>query len=680
MSKSQKPADTNNLEAKLNLSRREVLKGAALSVASLAGAAALPGSASAQNQGPIQLPAAGQPAGRREKSFRYESATKKIRIWGVHGEVFPRTYFEEFLPALFDRTLVFDDFNLGDNGIFSWIFTGYHAGFTVQFKPGEISLIQRYYDSPGLSPLLTHPPSSHFPERVFDSSMATYRGRVRSLRVAMDSRLGLTLFANGRKIFHQICVFDVERHQLVYTGKNPNIQGAILEPEVETATVEVHPERRHQTIVGFGGTTPPPAYVMLSPEGKRQWWELVCEYNLLLQRDYPMGKRLDPQMDNWSNLADASPHYYGNNFPNCEVSDFHYLKAMRSIGGRVMFEFWQLPYWARQAEWKDSKGKVFHNVASPEIYTRAVLDYCHVSKQRAGSPPDFIGIQNEIDQPPEIWDQMTMDLRRALDRAGFQQVKLYMPDRPFISRGIRTAKDFQRFPRAWKAINFSAVHMYDYQGYFTHPDGYDARLTEWHRVTKGKPFLSTELCVNDTKYQEQSYRIALAMGQLYHKNFTLADASAVCYCWTLLNVQQPSFGWTRSLFVPDPYNGFVPKASSCQLRVYGSFSRRVHAGMIRVDAASSNLNLMTTAFTGPDGARTLIALNRSSKAQRVQINWQGTSFRFTELTDPYHQNALVENPAVQQDGKLEITIQPGAIVTLSTVPLKKLPADFTVPA
>ena len=267
-----------------------------------------------------------------------------------------------------------------------------------------------------------------------------------------------------------------------------------------------------------------------------------------------------------------------------------------------------------------------------------------------------------------------------LDRAGFEPVKLYMPDRPFLSRGIQTAKAFQRFPRAWKAIDFSAVHMYDYQKYFTNPDGYDAELTEWHRATKGKPFLSTELCVNDTKYQEQSYRVALAMGQLYHKNLTLADASAVCYCWTLLNVQQPSFGWTRSLFVPDRSTGFVPRASSCQLRVYGSFSRRVHEGMVRVDAASSNPDLMVTAFTGPAGARTLIALNRSSKAQRARINWPNASFHFTELTDPYHENAVVENSAVHQDGNLEITVQPGAIVTLSTVPLKTLPPDFTVPA
>lgn len=678
MSKQFTPPRTGKFEVKSSLSRRDVLKGAVLSVASLAAPAAssaLP----AHSDATVQLPAEKPEAGSRGQSFGFDSSTHKVQVWGVHGAVYPRTYFNEFLPALVDRTLVFDDFDLGSDGVLSWIFTGPRGGFTIQFKPGKVSLSQRYYDSAGLAPLLTHPPASHFAESICDSSTIDFHGRVQSVRVTLDSRLGLELFVNGSKLVRQTCVMDVERHQLAYAGTAPTLHGALLEPEVNSANVKVYPDRRYQTMLGFGGTTTPPAYILLSPEGKRRWWELICEYNLLLHRDYPMGKNLDADMNNWDTLADASPHYYGDNFPNCEVSDFHYLEDVHKAGGRVMFEFWQLPAWARQNEWKDSSGKIHRNVADPEAYTRAVMDYCRVSIKRTGSPPAYIGIQNELGQPPEIWNQMTISLRQALDHANLKQVKLYMPDRPFISRGIQTAKAFRRFPDAWRDIDFSAVHMYDFQRHFTDPDTYDSLLTEWHKATEGKPFLSTELCVNDTKYQEQSYRVALVMGQLYHKNLTLTDASAICYCWTLLNVQQPSFGWTRSLFVPDPSAGFVPKASSCQLRVYGSFSRRVHEGMVRVGAESSNTDLMATAFTGPDNAKTLIVLNRSLKTQKVTIAWPGANFQFAELTDPYHQNSLSEGPATQ-DGMIEITVEPGSIATLSTVPLKKLPANFTIPA
>jgi len=50
------------------------------------------------------------------------------------------------------------------------------------------------------------------------------------------------------------------------------------------------------------------------------------------------------------------------------------------------------------------------------------------------------------------------------------------------------------------------------------------------------------------------------MGQFYHKLLTVLDACGAMYCWTLLNVSQPSYGWTRTLMVPDPEHGFMPVA------------------------------------------------------------------------------------------------------------------------
>ena len=50
-------------------------------------------------------------------------------------------------------------------------------------------------------------------------------------------------------------------------------------------------------MLGFGGITTPTAYVQLSAEGKRRWWKLLAEYNLLLQREFPVGARLDAAMD-----------------------------------------------------------------------------------------------------------------------------------------------------------------------------------------------------------------------------------------------------------------------------------------------------------------------------------------------------------------------------------------------
>ncbi len=101
--------------------------------------------------------------------------------------------------------------------------------------------------------------------------------------------------------------------------------------------------------------------------------------------------------------------------------------------------------------------------------------------------------------------------------------------------------------------------------------------------------------------------------------------------------------------------------------------------MVCVGAESSNSDLMVTAFTRANSARTFVALNRSLKKQRVMITLPGADFQFAELTGPCHQNSLVENP-IAQNGRIEIVMLPGSIATLSMVPLKKLPADFTIPA
>jgi hypothetical protein len=156
------------------------------------------------------------------------------------------------------------------------------------------------------------------------------------------------------------------------------------------------------------------------------------------------------------------------------------------------------------------------------------------------------------------------------------------------------------------------------------------------------------------------------MGQLYHKNLTLADAVAVCYCWQLLNVVQPSYGATRSLFVPDDRNGFVPAPSGHQLRVLGAYSRRIHQGMIRLTAQSTDPDLLAAAFSAGSGRATLVILNRSVRPAVLKLDWPHARFTTLELADPYHQNAAQPLPA----GQSEVTVAPGAIVSLTNVKLK----------
>ncbi|MFQ6034361.1 MAG: hypothetical protein ACE5NM_00750, partial [Sedimentisphaerales bacterium] len=595
------------------------------------------------------LPEWQEPLGVESTAFELGDGKGQFRAWGRDRDY--RVFFSEFLPALFERTLVLDEYS-PESGRLQWIFTGERGGFTVIIDQNKVSLFQRFYDSFAFNKIKKS--NTRHPQWQRPTVEASYTGTLRAVTVKMDHKLGLSVALNGRTVLHQVFLLDVSRHQLRLTGGKGTACGRMLQPAPQSAIIRINPARRYQTMIGFGGITTPTAYAQLSDQGKHRWWQLLCEYNLLIQREYPIGRRLNHRMDNWGRLEDATPHYYGDNFPNGEISDFDYIRTLRRLGGKVWFEFWALPPWVGD---------------NAEKYAEAMVRYCQVSKERTGAPPDIVGVQNEVRQSTSMFHNMTLALRRQLDEAGFKSVRIHMSDSSSLAGGIKRAKQFRSSEAVWATIDYSASHMYDYQGYFTDPDGFDVRLTQWKQLTADKPFLSTELCINNDKYQLDSYRIALTMGQLYHKNLVLTDAVAICYCWTLLNVVQPSYGWTRALFVPDRSRGFVPTPSSHQLRVFGAYSRRIHEGMVRIEAKSDTEDLLVSAFAGKGKTATVVVLNRATKPRQLCIFWPGVTFKEIELTDPYQQNDIRTAPALLSDGRMEVTIQPGAFLTLTNVAL-----------
>jgi len=355
---------------------------------------------------------------------------------------------------------------------------------------------------------------------------------------------------------------------------------------------------------------------------------------------------------------------FAENCPNSENVNFEYNRKIRTLGGKIIFEFWRLPPWASQ-RYTDADGRHFPEAANPPIYAEAMLGYCRAAVEATGAPPDIVGIQNEVEQPVEIWREMGRVLRSALDQHGFENVRIHSYDCGWLQEGTIASRKICEDPVAWDAIDYAAVHMYDYQKFFTDPDGYDAQLREWKDVVGGKPTFLTELAVNFNEWQLRSYRIAFQIAQLYHKVMSIADASVLAYCWMLLNVEQPSYGWTRSLFVPDLENGFVPVPSSHQLRVFGAFSRRLREGMRRIKADSDHEHLLATAYEGPEEQRTLILINRATTTMDVEL---GTDARFTiiETVDSYRPNTV---RAVDGDSVRMVRVEPGQLVTLSNVPL-----------
>jgi len=644
---------------------RRMFSGAMLSASALVAAQE---SSAPANPARVDLPPwKGSSAG--GDGFEFPGAPSPRTRWNVPGS--PRKYFAEWLPALFERTLQIEDWSSGKAQL-RWIFTGPSGGFTVEAGGGNVRLAVRYCDSPGLSKVPpVQPRGARHPEGLWEESVVEYGGELKAITVVADHRLTVRVLLNGKEALSSRAVLDVNRHQLAFAGDG-SVRGRLLPPEAQAATVDVDDAVRFQEMLGWGGTTTPPAFAELSPQGVSEWWRILAEYNLLLHREYPTGALLNREMTNWDRPEDASPHYYGDNFPNCETSDFEYIRRVRRLGGKVIFEFWQLPVWART---RDAAGKL---TDAPEIeaYVKAMVRYCQVSRDKVGHAPEIVGIQNEVTQSPEDWRKMALALRQGLDAAGFQAIKIHMHNAPYSTAGVAAGKAFRQEAAVWKTIDFAASNLYDYQDYFHDPDGFDARLAQLREATGGKPFFAVELCVNNGEFQTRAYRVALAMGQLYHKVLTQLDACGVMYCWTLLNVVQPSYGWTRTLLVPDAEHGLKPVASSHQLRVFGAYTRRVRAGMQRVKAASSNTHVLATAFSGAGGERTLILLNRSAVAQKVEVKWPGAGFRYLETASPRQENAVEPSPAPAAAG-LEVLVAPGAIVTLTNVELGKVTEDQT---
>jgi O-glycosyl hydrolase len=619
--------------------------------------------ASVWAQEAVVLPAVPTATGQAGETFRFVSDGPRGAGWSRPDEI-ARKYIHEELPALFERTIALDT-EVPARTTLRWIFTGPHAGFTVELGSSKVRITERYYDSMGLSE-----GQGSYPEKNVLDEVRQFTGQARTLTVIADAHLSVRVLVNGLEVLTAPMLFDVTRQQLIYAAPRTGhdvVEGRLLKPQVKAAAVTIKAGEKHQTMLGFGGSPSITAYAELSEAGKSEYWRMLKRYNLLVSREYPMGTELKPDLSNMEELADATPHYYGDNFPNSEVSSFEYNKHVVDMGGDVIYELWALPPWATVdysgAKVVDTWNKQVKRAANPEEYARIVVGFCKKEKERTGAAPLIVGVENEVDQPPAVFAAMTLAMRRELDKAGFAQTKIHMADASYMFLGVERTKALHQDADAWKAIDYTAAHEYDFQEFMANPDLYDARLRAMHDASAGKDFLATEICLNDPHYQEPSYRIALAAAQLYHKNLTELDAVGLLYCWMLLDVEQPTFGGSPSLMVPDRTQGWVPVASSFELRVMGAFSRHVLKGMQRVGVETADRDLLATAFMEGKN-ETLVMVNRGTVALKVAVAGGSKPWAEMERTGIEEANAVSTVPA-------ELVVAPGEIVVLSTVAAEK---------
>ncbi len=394
----------------------------------------------------VELPLWKEPSGVSAREIRLGFGEKDEKAcWSAYSSN-ERAYINEVLPAIFKRTLVIDRVD-GDRGI-KWIFTGPRQGIYMELNQNTFRFSCKYYDSQGYN--LNFEKLPKFSQFEYSVNEIIADKPITAITIETDHKLGLRISLNGETVIQQTFVDDIRRNQIHLCGKAGQLRARLLEPEVKQEKLVVNPAVKYQQMLGWGGIGTPTAYNELSEAGKKKWWEYIAEYNLLCQREYPVGGRLHENLDNWDDISYAKAHYYGDNFPNGEVSDFEYNKKIQEMGGFVMFEFWDFPRWIGDNE---------------REYTRAMVGYCKEGRIKTGKAPRIIGVQNEKEMPEENVKRFVPALRKALDEAGFGEVKIHMANAPYVVTGMEWLKRYTENPDVWDAIDYSATNMYDYQQY-----------------------------------------------------------------------------------------------------------------------------------------------------------------------------------------------------------------------
>ena len=91
-------------------------------------------------------------------------------------------YFKGELPALFRRTIRLDG-DVPERTKLSWIFTGPHAGLTVELTSSKVRLMERFYDSTALDG------GGNYPDKTVRDEEQQYVGHARTLTVVVDAHL-----------------------------------------------------------------------------------------------------------------------------------------------------------------------------------------------------------------------------------------------------------------------------------------------------------------------------------------------------------------------------------------------------------------------------------------------------------------------------------------------------------
>ena len=308
----------------------------------------------------------------------------------------------------------------------------------------------------------------------------------------------------------------------------------------------------------------------------------------------------------------------------------------------------------------DTWNKPIKQVANPDEYARIIVTYCKKAQAATGSAPAIVGIENEVDQPPEVFKPWRSTLRRELDKAGFTATKIHMADASYMFLGIDRARapaqescsvechrllcrarvrlpGVHRQPRPLRRAHEGHARGRRWQALPRHGDLHQRSALPGafvpHRLRRG-PALPQE-----------PHRAGR------HGAHVLLDC---CSMWS----SPPSPVRARCSRPIAPAAGFpCPPAISCAC--IGAYSRHILKGMQRIGVEIRRSRSACDRIRRRQN-ETLVVVNRSATARNLTV--QGATLPWAEMerTGLEEENAVSAVPS-------EVVIQPGEIVVFSTI-------------
>ena len=294
-------------------------------------------------------------------------------------------------------------------------------------------------------------------------------------------------------------------------------------------------------------------------------------------------------------------------------------------------------------------------------WRRAYADYLvHYAKDyaAAGVPLSYLGPENETTIAP-AQDSMIMSPAQtanfmAILGATLARSGLVTRSECCASISWNYAQQFAAAIQADKAAN-TATALFTSHGYFAAPD---SPLRGWSKPvwqTEWAPFGSAPF---DPAWDDGSPSSGFTWAQNIYTGLTAANLSAFLYLWgaSMTGPTGPNTGLVD-------VKGTTVTASG-RLWAFGSYSRFIRPGALRLGTRAGTSGLEVSAFRNRDGSTAVIVLNPAHSRHTATFSVRGLDGAHVTpyLTDTTHQLSA-QTPTTVRNNTFTATLPPRSLVT-----------------